>query len=292
MNSNGDRAELAAFLRARRDGLQPTDVGLARGLRRRTPGLRREEVAQLCDMSADYLARLERGTGPHPSEQLLAAIARGMRLTLDERDHLFLLCGFRGSGRGVRAAHVGPGLMRILDRLADTPAQIMGPLGQTLVQTPPAVALLGDETSHVGPARSAVHRWFTDPRSRDRYLPEDHELTGRVNVALLRGALTRDGPRSPAARLVLSLRKASGEFANLWDRQEIGVRFSGQKRFVHPEVGRIDLFCQALLEPDQAHSLLVFTATPGSESQEKLSLLAVLGNERLPPSPSRPAALT
>ena len=272
-----DRDGLAAFLRGRRESLQPEDVGLRRGARRRTSGLRREEVAELCDMSADYLARLERGSGSQPSQQMAAALARGLRLTPDERDHLFLLCGHRHQPRHLRDAHISPGLLRVMDRLQDTPAQIIGPVGETLQQTPPAVALLGDETRHSGPARSTLYRWFTDPAARERYLREDHDLHSRVLVALLRAGATAQGPGSPAAALATGLRHTSAEFAGLWDRHEVGLRWSSPKRFVHPEVGRIDLYCQALLDPDQNQSLLIFTATPGTESHDKLALLAVLG---------------
>ncbi|MFD7902798.1 helix-turn-helix transcriptional regulator [Kitasatospora sp. NPDC059722] len=282
MEQTVDRTSLGAFLRVRREALQPEDVGLRRGPRRRTRGLRREEVAELCDMSCDYYARLERGSGPQPSQQMAAAIARGLRLTPEERDHLFLLCGHGAPQRQLRGEHVGPGLMRVLDRLQDTPAQIMGPLGETLLQTPPAVALLGEQTHYTGAARSAPYRWFTDPTARERYLPDDHELNSRVNVALLRAAATREGPRSPAARLVASLVRESGEFAALWDRQEVGLRWSDAKRFVHPSVGRLDLYCQTLQDPDQSQSLLVFTATPGSDSHEKLALLNVLGTDSFP----------
>lgn len=282
METTLDRAALGAFLRSRRLALQPEDVGLRRGSRRRTSGLRREEVAELCDMSADYFARLERGGGAQPSEQMAAAIARGLRLTPDERDHLFLLCGHPAPPRHRHDQHVGPGLMRALDRLRDTPAQVMGPLGETLRQTPPAVALLGDQTHHTGKMRHAAYRWFTDRADRERYLPDDHEHTSRVQVAMLRAAATREGPRSPAARLAAELRATSAEFAALWDRQEVGLRWSSAKRFVHPEVGRIDLFCQSLLDPDQSQTLLIFTATPGSESYEKLALLTVLGTDTFP----------
>lgn len=275
-----DRAGLGDFLRARRLALQPEDVALRRGSRRRTSGLRREEVAELCDMSADYLARLERGTGPRPSGQMAASLARGLRLTPDERDHLFVLCGHRSPRRELHAEHVSPGLMRVLDKLRDTPAQVMGPLGETLVQTASAVALLGEQTHFTGPSRSAAYRWFTDPGTRDRYLPDDHELNGRVNVALLRAASARDGTDSRAASLIAVLRRDSREFQNLWSRQDVALRWSDTKRFTHPEVGRIDLFCQTLLNPDQAQSLLVFTATPGSESHDKLALLTVLGTEQ------------
>nr|WP_221376436.1 helix-turn-helix transcriptional regulator [Actinoplanes polyasparticus] len=274
-----DRDGLAAFLRGRRLALQPEDVGLRRGARRRTSGLRREEVAELCDMSADYLARLERGSGSQPSQQMAAAIARGLRLTPEERDHLFLLCGHRLQSRQLRDAHISPGLLRVMDRLQDTPAEIVGPIGETLQQTPPAVALLGDETRYTGPARSALYRWFTDPAARSRYLADDHHLNSRVYVSILRAAGAAQGPGSPAAALVTELRRISREFAELWDRQEVGLRWSSAKRFVHPEVGRIDLYCQTLLDPDQGQSLLIFTAAPGTESYDKLALLTVLGSD-------------
>ncbi|GAB3795848.1 helix-turn-helix transcriptional regulator [Micromonospora zhanjiangensis] len=282
MTQTVDRAALGAFLRARREALQPEDVGLRRGPRRRTRGLRREEVADLCGMSADYLARLERGHGPQPSQPMVAAIARGLRLTPDERDHLFLLCGYRATRQRLRGEHVSPGLMRVLDRLQDTPAQVMGSLGETLLQTPPAIALLGEQTHHTGPARSASYRWFTDPTARDRYHPDDHDYNSRVNVALLRAAAIREGPRSQATHLVASLLSESTEFTTLWQRQEVGLRWSDTKRFVHPEVGHLDLFCQHLYDPDQSQSLLVFTATPGTDSHEKLALLNVLGVDTFP----------
>ncbi|MFF2213926.1 helix-turn-helix transcriptional regulator [Streptomyces antibioticus] len=275
-----DRSSLGAFLRTRRSALQPEDVGLRRGPRRRAPGLRREEVAELCTMSADYFARLERGDGPQPSEQMVAAIARGLRLTPDERDHLFLLAGYRTAPRELRSAHVSPGLMRVMDGLAHQTAQIMGPLGETLVQTPPAVALLGPQTQYTGHARSAAYRWFTDPAARERYHPDEHGKNSRTNVALLREAVTRGGPGSAAADLADVLRRTSEEFARLWERHEVGLRWSETKRFLHPQVGELDLYCQLLLDPDQGQSLLVFTATPGTVSYEKLALLSVLGTDR------------
>ena len=282
MDTSFDRSALGRFLRARREALQPEDVGLLGRVRRRTAGLRREDVADLCAMSVDYVARLERGDGPRPSPQMAAAMARGLRLTLDERDHLFLLCGHRPAQRELRSAHISPGLLRVLDRLTDTPAQVMGPIGETLLQTAPAVALLGDQTRYPEHRRSAIWRWFTDRAERDRYLAEDHEQTSRVYVARLREVATRDGPGSSATRLVSDLQSRGGEFADLWDRQEVGVRWSGAKRFVHPQLGRLDLHCQTLLDSDQDQSLLVFTATPGTQDAEKLDLLAVLGGDRFP----------
>ena len=103
-----DQSDLASFLRSRREAIQPGDVGIPRGSRRRTPGLRREELAALCGMSTDYYSRLERGRGPRPSEQMLTAIARGLRLTLDERDHLFVLAGHNAPARTATATTSTP----------------------------------------------------------------------------------------------------------------------------------------------------------------------------------------
>ncbi|MCG5470269.1 helix-turn-helix transcriptional regulator [Micromonospora sp. LAH09] len=274
-----DRAQLASFLRTRREALQPEDVGLPRGPRRRTGGLRREEVATLSGMSTDYYSRLEQQRGPHPSEQMLAALARGLRLSLAERDHLFRLAGQAIPHRAVWADHVNPGMMRILDRMQDTPAQVVNHLGETLAQTAPAVALLGDETRYAGLARSAHHRWFTDPAARQRHPAEDHQTQSRLLVADLRASYTRDGRGSRAAALVDDLLARSPEFARLWREHPVPTGYCPSKHFLHPEVGALELHCQTLVDPDQSQTLLVFTAVPGSESDEKLRLLAVIGGQ-------------
>jgi transcriptional regulator with XRE-family HTH domain len=276
-----DRPGLAQFLRRRREALQPEDVGLPRGPRRRTDGLRREEVAALCHMSVDYYARLERERGPQPSEQMLASIAQGLHLSLDERDHLFRLAGQHPPLRGETSEHVGPGLLRIFDRLQDTPAEIVTELGETLRQTPLGAALTGDLTVHRGPARSIGYRWFTDPASRLLYAPEDHDFLTRLWVSGLREVATRRGAGSRAAGLVEDLLTRSAEFRQAWGTHEVGLRPRETKRFVHPEVGAMDLACQTLLDPVQQHSLLVYTALPGSESSERLRLLSVVA----PPVP-------
>ncbi|GLY04562.1 transcriptional regulator [Actinoplanes sp. NBRC 101535] len=268
-----DRAGMADFLRRRRESLQPEDVGLPRGRRRRTAGLRREEVATICHLSADYYSRLERERGPHPSEQMVASIAQGLRLSLDERDHLFRLAGHRPPPRGGTGEHLSPGLLRILDRLTDTPAEVVTELGETLRQTPTAVALTGDLTRFTGPARSIGYRWFTDPACRALYHPDDHHLHSRVFAAGLRRAVALRGPGSRAAHLQRLLLESNEEFRAVWDEHEVGVEFDDGKRFLHPELGLLELSCQRLLDPDQSHVLLVYTAAPGSPAQEKLRRL-------------------
>ncbi|RII91649.1 XRE family transcriptional regulator [Clavibacter michiganensis] len=276
-----DPAGLAEFLRLRREALQPEDVGLPRTPRRRTSGLRREEVAALSSMSPDYYARIERGSSPQPSEQMLAAIAHGLHLAVDERDHLFRLAGHQPPARGGSGDHVGPGLQRILDRLVDTPAEVVSELGETLMQTPMGVALTGDTAHLTGPERSIGYRWFADPASRRLYAEEDHDTLGRLWASGLREVATRRGPGSRAARYVELLLPRSAEFRELWAAHEVGLRPGAVKRFEHPELGRLELACQTLTDPEQSHHLLVYTAAPGSESHEKLRLLGVIGAQRL-----------
>ena len=275
-----DRAALADFLRHRREALRPEDVGLPLGARRRAPGLRREEVAALAVMSADYYTRLEQRRGPQPSEQMLASLARALRLTSGERDYLYQLAG-RGAPVSVTSAtHVAPALLRVLDRLSDTPALILSNLGETLVQNRMAEGLFGDKSGYTGLARSEIYRWFTVPGERLRYPEGDRDRQSRAQVANLRAAYGVMGPRSQAAELVRALQKESAEFASLWERHEVAKRFEDHKILIHPELGAIELDCQVLFTEDQSQALLVLTAPPRTEGYEKLRLLAVLGQEK------------
>ncbi|OKK21773.1 XRE family transcriptional regulator [Streptomyces sp. CB00455] len=273
-----DRALLAGFLRARREVLQPEDVGLPRGQRRRTGGLRREEVAALAGMSADYYSRIEQQRGPAPSERMLVALARALRLSLSERDHLFVLGGIPAPRRIVRDDHVGPTMMRIISSLSDVPAIVLSRFGEALLQTRPAVALLGDFTRYAGLSRYLVYRWFThDPQVRGLYPVEDHSLRGRVFAAEIRDAYTAD-PTGKAGEIVAALLEVSSEFAEIWRLHEVGVTHHHDlKRYLHPELGELELYSEMLVDPEQCQQLLVFTAVPGSPSQGKLRLLAAVG---------------
>ncbi len=276
-----DRSGLADFLKLRRDALQPSDVGMAPGLRRRTTGLRREEVATLAPMSTDYYARLEQQRAPQPSEQMVAAIARALRLTLDERDHLFRLAGHTAPTRIFRSDHVSPGLMRVLDRLDDTPAQVISDIAETLVQNRLAKTLLGDQTRFEGLARSATYRWFTDPDERRIYPDTEQDHQAGVLVANLRVSATRSGPTSRAAMVVDGLRRESADFVRIWDRHDVTGRSDELKTIVHPQLGPIELNCQVLFTQDHGQALLIFTAVPGSEDHSKLQMLSVIGTQHL-----------
>jgi transcriptional regulator with XRE-family HTH domain len=288
-----DKKELAEFLRKRRETLRPRDVGMAEGPRRRTQGLRREEVAALAGMSTDYYARLEQQRAPQPSVQIATALARALRLTLDERDHLFGLIGHNAPARFHRSEHVSPTLMRVLDRLDDSPALVLTDMADTLAMNPLAIALLGDQTLPrsqlrssggtpiAGLARSAYYRWFMDPAERLVYPEEDHAHHSRTQAARLRVALTAGSDTSRAARIVAELQEHSPEFVRLWELQEVAQRYDESKTIVHPELGRIEVDGQVLFTDNRAQTLVVLTTRPGTESHSKLELLSVTGHQQL-----------
>ncbi|MFE7110629.1 helix-turn-helix transcriptional regulator [Streptomyces sp. NPDC057575] len=269
-----DRAELADFLRRCRARLEPADVGLTGGSRRRTPGLRREEVAQLAGASVDHYTRLEQSRGSRPSRQMLSALARALRLSGDERDHLFHLAGEEPPrDRHGPTQHVRPGLLMVLDRLHDAPAQVFSDRGEVLAQNAMAVALTGEAR----PGRNIIRDWFTDPAGRVRFPPEDHEAHSRTHVAQLRAVLAaRPGDASLGA-LVRELREGSEEFETLWTEHRVALRRAERKRFLHPVVGLLDLECEVLLSAACGQSLVIHTARPGSEAYERLQLLRVVG---------------
>jgi len=277
--------ELGAFLRTRRDRIRPAEAGLPQGPRRRVPGLRREEVAQLAGLSADYYTELERGSaknGVQPSAQTLVALARALRLNGDERDHLFHLAErpVPPSAHGP-SAHVQPALLGLLDRLSNTPARVITDLHETLVENDLALTLLGRSPAHRGPAASLVYRWFTDPQTREIYPPEDHPHHSRVFVADLQAAAARRGRDAEVTKMVAVLRRRSEEFAALWDTHDVAVRRMDHKRIVHPLLGVIELDCHNLLSEDGRQRLLWFTAPPGSPGAEQLELLSVVGTQEL-----------
>ena len=277
-----DRDALADFLLHRREALTPADVGLSAGPRRRTAGLRREEVAQLATMSTDYYTRLEQRRGPQPSVQILAALARALRLSEDERDYLFRLCGHSAPDRAHLTEYVRPGILRVLDRLTDTPAFVVSVLDEVLVQNDAARALLGDASAVTGLDRSGIYRWFAHPETeRLRYPEADHARQSRALVASLRAAHGVMGSRSRAGDIAAELTARSAEFVTLWENHEVSRRFEQHKTMIHPELGPIEVDCQALFTEDESQALIVLTAAPGSESASKLEFLRVLGTQRV-----------
>lgn len=274
-----DRAELADFLRRARERLAPADAGLPPRTRARTPGLRREDVAALAGISVDYYARLEQARGPRPSEQVLAALARALRLTADEGGHLFRLAGQRPRAVFRPSDHVRPGLLLVLDRLYDVPAQVSTDFGLVLARNPMAEALWGAGN---GPGVGGNILWwqFTHPEGTGLLPPEDRDRQARVHVANLRAVLAERPDDQRVVDLVRELRAASARFARLWDRHDVAVLRASRKVFIHPVVGRLELDCETLLTDPGDQRLVVFTARPGTESHDKLALLRVVGAEQ------------
>lgn len=275
------RDQLADFLRRRREAIRPADVGLDAGPRRRTSGLRREEVAMLAGMSVDYVVRLEQGRSSQPSVQLLGALARALRLTDDERAHLFHLAGHRPPPADGVARLARAGLMRMLDLLGDTPALVLSDIGEVLAQNRAAVLLMGDHTGFSGDRRYVVYRWFTDPAARAGCPPEEQEHQSRQLVADLRAVAGRRSGDPAIAGLIDRLESSSADFRRLWAEHEVAVRRADRKAVLHPRVGRVLMDCETLVTPDQGQQLLVLTPAD-AEARERLDLLRVLGIEEFP----------
>ncbi|WP_431994092.1 helix-turn-helix transcriptional regulator [Streptomyces griseoflavus] len=274
--------ELGTFLRSRRERIRPADVGLPAGPRRRVPGLRREEVAHLAGASVDYYNELERGAGSQPSEQMIAALARALRLSADERDYLYRLADRPVPVHGGAASHVHPGMLDLLGRLTSTPAQVITDLHVTLVQNPLAVALLGDQSGFRGPRASFVHRWFTEPAARELYPEADHERQSRSFVADLRAAAARrDAKDTEAGSMIRTLLDVSPEFAALWAAHDVAVRRDDRKRLIHPVLGRVEVNCLHLFSEDGRQRLLWFTPAVGTDSAGLLDLLTVVGTQEV-----------
>jgi transcriptional regulator with XRE-family HTH domain len=272
-----DHDELASCLRRWRDRLAPAEVGLPAGGRRRAPGLRREEVAQLAGLSVDYLARLEQGRAANPSPSVLAPLARALRLSDDERAHLFRVAGQAEPLAGQINRHITPGVQRILDRLADVPVVVMDAAWFVVAANPLAVALIGDATQLPARERNIAWRHFTGAPTR---MARDAEEDARMEVeaiADLHEALGRHPADGPLRELIADLRAVSPRFAELWEQRPVAPRTASRKTIVHAEVGPVTLDCDVLTVRGSDLRLIVYTAAPGTPDANALALLATIG---------------
>jgi transcriptional regulator with XRE-family HTH domain len=276
-----DRHELADFLRNRRGRLQPSDVGLEAGTRRRTPGLRREEVARLAGMSTDYYARLEQERGPRPSEQVLEALARALRLRDEERMHLFYLAGLGHAQSVPWPRQVRPGILHLLDRLDDTPAYVLDARYDVLAWNALASALLTDFSALPPERCNLLWVLFCDPATGKRLTEDDWARMAKESVAGLRAAAARYAANKSIPELVRRLSRESAEFAKLWADHDVQLPQAGTKRILHPVVGPIELDYEVLLLQERSQRLVLYTAAPGSTSSEALHLLKVIGMQSM-----------
>jgi transcriptional regulator with XRE-family HTH domain len=277
-----DKQELGAFLRSRRERLRPEDVGLPSGPRRRTPGLRREEVAVLAHISTEYYVRLEQGRAPRPSGEVLAAIAGALRLTDAESDHLHVLAGTAQSRTGLHRRDVRPSILTLLERLPQTAGFVTSALFEVLAWNDLAAALMEDFAEAAPEDRNLARRAFLAPtRDHDVMLYGVSDVVEfRRNVVMeLRSTFARY-PSDPAVTgLVEELRAGSSEFARLWERHDVQASQMLTKTFHHPVVGDITVDCDSLALTDRDQHLVLYSAPPGSRDAEALALLNVLGTE-------------
>ncbi|WP_078849923.1 helix-turn-helix transcriptional regulator [Streptomyces sp. NRRL F-5126] len=275
-----DRVELGQFLRRRREGLRPEDLGLDPGSRRRTPGLRRGEVAAMASMSEAYYESLEQARGPQPSVSMLASLATALRMTPDERRHLYLLAGQAAPTSAEPPGHVDPGLSYTLDAVAaTTPAFISDDLSNVVAQNPLNVALFGSFAGRPGREPNLTWHWFTSPTWRSvlrSASPQEEEATGLSYVADLRAVVAQRGHDPAAAALVGDLRGASAEFAAMWDRHQVSTLHCSTKTVLDQRVGRLDLDCVVLASPLSRQRLLLLQPVPGTPTAERLGRLGQL----------------
>lgn len=270
------------MLRTWRERLRPGDVGLPAGIRRRTPGLRREEVAGLAGVSVDYLNRLEQGRGPHPSEAVLTALARALRLDRAERDHLFRLAGTAAPGPGHIGRDVRPSVLRLMDRFTDLPAILLNARTDVLAWNPMAAALLGDFSALPAERRNVLRSRFLDHSSRVTARDDaEQERLDRALVADARAASARYPDDAGLATLLTELRRDSAGFARLWAEREVAEHHSDRKRFAHPQIGELTLDCDVLHVDADDQTLLVYSAPAGSPDADALALLRVVGTQEL-----------
>jgi hypothetical protein len=261
---------MARFLRDRRARLRPADVGLPAGARRRTPGLRREEVAGLAHMSVDYYTRLEQARGPHPSGRILDALTGALRLGPAERAHLFRLAEAVPTPPAGPPRRVRPYVQALLDRMPGAAAVVTDAGYDVIAYNPLAEALLGDLAGQPNLAR----RRFLGLGHGYRETSSAAEF-GEIAVARLRGAAARY-PRDPAlAGLLAELRAASPEFGAIWDTHPVREPGHRIKTLEHPELGPVRINCDILAVPDDDQQVVFITADPGSPAERALRSLRV-----------------
>lgn len=275
-----DKRELGTFLRSRRERLRPQDVGLPSGPRRRTPGLRREEVAVLAHISTEYYTRLEQGRAPRPSGEVLAGIAEALRLTDAEADHLHVLAGTAPSRTGLHRRDVRPSIRTLLERLPQTAGFVTSATFEVLAWNDLAAALMEDFGAVPPAERNLARRAFLRPPTSLYGVSDAAEFRHHV-VMELRATLARY-PADPAVTgLVDELRDGSPEFARLWERHDVQAAPMLTKTFHHPVVGDVTVDCDALALTDRDQHLVLYTAAAGTRDAEALALLNVLGTESL-----------
>ncbi|MFJ7998150.1 helix-turn-helix domain-containing protein [Streptomyces sp. NPDC096310] len=278
-----NRADIRDFLATRRAKITPEQAGLPTSGRRRVPGLRREEVAVLAGLSTEWYTRLERGHISGVSEDVLDAVARALKLDEDERTYLFDLARAAQppsrTPRRRKAVDIPPRVQWLLDSMTLSAAYVTN--GRLDVVATNALAralfspLFDSPTADERGRPNFARYWFLDPGAPD--FVGDWEGAADATVALLRAEAGRY-PRDKALReLIGELSTVSTEFRTRWAAHDVRIHHGGAKHFQHPDAGPLDLVYQPLdlaVSPREAHSLIIYTAEPGTPDEDRLKLLA------------------
>jgi hypothetical protein len=270
--------EFGQAVRRWRDRVSPAAAGLPAGGHRRATGLRREELALLAGISVDYVTRLEQGRATNPSEQVVEALGRALRLSSTEREHLFHVAGLVPPGQGTVPAYVTPSVQRMLDRLTGTPVAVSDASWTLLLANPRYTALMGE---YHGNNRNAVWRHFLGSGNRVVHSPESLRTLEANQVAELRATASRYPADLRLRRLISELRANSERFAELWEAGTVGRHAASRKTIDHPQVGKLTLDCDVLSVAGSDLRIMVYTAEPGSEDAERLALIEVIGTQTL-----------
>ncbi|MEU9038106.1 helix-turn-helix transcriptional regulator [Streptomyces sp. NPDC048352] len=290
MDQLDQRAELGDFLRSCRARLRPADVGLPEhGRRRRVPGLRREELAQLAGVSVAYYTRLEQGHGQNVSAEVLDAIARALRLSGTESAHLNHLASprTRRRSRPARPQQVRPELRTLLAAMEGVPAYLVGRRQDVIGWNRLAAAVFGDFAALPAAERNLVRLVFLDPATAELYADWECRACEVVSNLRLYAGQNPDDERLSA--LVGELSVKNEEFRRLWAAHTVADKTHGVKRLRHPVVGELELAFETLTLPDDpAQFLVTYHAEPGSPSEDALRLLSSWTAP--PPETSLPAS--
>ncbi|GAB3570750.1 helix-turn-helix transcriptional regulator [Amycolatopsis endophytica] len=264
--------ELAAFLRTRRERLDPRDAGIPAGRRsRRTPGLRREEVAELAGISVDYVVRLEQARGLRPSAEVVEALASALRLVPDERAYLFDLARHRPRETGKPATTAEPSLARLVADLSPRPAMLMNHRFDILAWNVELARLLLDFDALPPPQRNAMWLCLLRPEMREFYVDRDRVL--REGVAHLRAAWAAHAEDPVLAALITECLTRDEEFARLWGERAVRVNGRGRKVLRHPDAGLLTVEFETLTPQQDPDQRLVIYRAADEESQSALDRL-------------------
>jgi transcriptional regulator with XRE-family HTH domain len=280
-------SELGLALRGWRDRITPASVGLPAGGQRRAAGLRREELALLAGVSADYITRLEQGRAAHPSAQVLAALARALRLSEPERRHLLTLAGQPPPAAGHIRSSLTPGVQRLLDQLDGAAVGVYDAAWTLVAWNALWAALMGDPSALHGRGRNVLWRHFTGQPGRVTHTPQQEAAFEASAVADLRSATARYPKDANLRQLVTDLCAVSTRFAGLWDARAVGTHEEDRKTIHHPHMGPLTLDCDVLTAYGSDLRIVVYTAAPGSDAADRLRLLAVIGTQDMTGDPGR-----